>query len=352
MSSYWSPGIERLSPYIPGEQPKVPDLVKLNTNESPDAPSPRAIEAIRAAACGDLRLYPDPRSTALVDGLAEYHRVDARQVFVGNGSDEVLAHAFYAFFRQPKPLLFADISYSFYPVYAGLYDIDYKTIPLDAEFAINPADYTCESGGVVVTNPNAPTGRLLPLESIEKIAQQNRQSVVLVDEAYIDFGGESALALLDRLDNILIVRTFSKSRALAGLRVGYAVGSPTLIDGLVRVKDSFNSYPLDRLAQSGALASLSDERYFVESCQRVIHNREKLVEQLKDLGFECLPSAANFVLAHHPAHGAESIATRLREKKILVRHFRNERIADHLRISIGSENECALLVKALAAIFS
>ena len=350
MSAYWSPGIDQLSPYVPGEQPKVSDLVKLNTNESPDPPSPKVIEAIRAAASGDLRLYPDPSSTALVDALALYHGVDSAQVFVGNGSDEVLAHAFYAFFRQPKPLLTPDISYSFYPVYAGLYDIQMHVVPLDEQFAIDPADYVGDSGGVVIANPNAPTGRLLPLAAIEQIAGQNLHCAVLVDEAYIDFGGESALGLLERFDNILVVRTFSKSRALAGLRVGYAVGSRALIEGLVRVKDSFNSYPLDRLAQVGALASLSDEAYFTECCQRVVRNRENLIDQLTALGFECLPSEANFVLARHPTMAAEYIALKLREDKILVRHFRSDRIGEHLRISIGSAEQCELLVERLAVL--
>ncbi len=350
MSSFWSLGIDRLSPYVPGEQPKVTDLVKLNTNESPDAPSPKVIEAIVAAAGEGLRRYPDPSSSALIAALATYHNVSNDQVFVGNGSDEVLAHAFYAFFRQPKPLLYPDISYSFYPVYAGLYDIDVRAIPLDENFAIEPADYVGDTGGVIIANPNAPTGRLLPLVAIEQIAEQNRHCAVLVDEAYIDFGGQSALGLVDRFDNILVVRTFSKSRSLAGLRVGYAVGSPALIDGLTRVKDSFNSYPLDSLAQAGAIASVADEAYFAESCQRVMRNREWLVAQLSKLGFDCLPSAANFVLASHSQNTAESIASKLREMKILVRHFRSERISEHLRISVGSEKECQALVAALSDI--
>ena len=350
MSDYWSPGIDQLSPYVPGEQPKVSDLIKLNTNESPDPPSPKVLEAISAAASGDLRLYPDPSSTALVDALAQYHHVDPSQVFVGNGSDEVLAHAFYAFFRQSKPLLTPDISYSFYPVYAGLYDIQMQVIPLDAQFSIDPADYVGESGGVVIANPNAPTGGLLPLAAIEQIAGQNRHCAVLVDEAYIDFGGESALGLLDRFDNILVVRTFSKSRALAGLRVGYAVGSRTLIDGLVRVKDSFNSYPLDRLAQAGALASLSDEAYFAAGCQRVIDNRCQLEVSLARLGFECLPSAANFVFARHPGISADRLAAKLRERNLLVRHFGVSRVSDFLRISVGSAREIAILFNRLEEI--
>jgi len=352
MSHFWSPGIDRLSPYVPGEQPKVADLIKLNTNESPDAPSPKVIEAIKAAAGEGLRRYPDPSSAALTEALAKYHGVERDQVFVGNGSDEVLAHAFYAFFRQSHPLLYPDISYSFYPVYAGLYDIQVRALPLDRHFAIDPDDYVGESGGVIIANPNAPTGRLLPIEAIERIAEQNKHCAVVVDEAYIDFGGQSALALLHQFDNVLVVRTFSKSRSLAGMRVGYAVGSPALIDGLVRVKDSFNSYPLDTVAQAAALASVNDDAYFVESCQRLVGNRDRLVEQLTALGFECIPSAANFVFARHPEHAAESLAAQLREKKILVRHFRAERISEHLRISIGSATECSTLVAVLQEMLS
>lgn len=348
MSRFWSPGIDRLSPYVPGEQPKVADLIKLNTNESPDPPSPRVLEAIRAAAGDELRLYSDPSSTELVEALARYHGVAPEQVFVGNGSDEVLAHAFYAFFRGDKPLLSPDISYSFYPVYAGLYQIPMRVIPLDADFCIDPADYTGPAGGVVIANPNAPTGRLLPLEAVAQIADQNPDCAVLVDEAYIDFGGESALGLLDRFDNVLVVRTFSKSRALAGLRVGYAVGSKALIDGLVRVKDSFNSYPLDRLAQAGAVASIADEAYFRQCCETAVRNREALVASLQAMGFECLPSAANFVFARHPGKDAAALAAGLRERRILVRHFGRDRIGDFLRISVGSAEQCRRLLEALA----
>lgn len=348
MSKFWSPGIDRLSPYVPGEQPKVADLIKLNTNESPYGPSPLALEAIRQAADGGLRRYCDPTSAALVQTLADYHGVHRSQVFVGNGSDEVLAHAFYAFFRQDKPLLCPDISYSFYPVYAGLYGITTQPIALNDQFAIEPGDYARGSGGVVIANPNAPTGCLLPLQAIEAIAASNRHCAVLVDEAYIDFGGQSAVALLDRFDNVLVVRTFSKSRSLAGLRVGYALGSPALIDGLVRVKDSFNSYPLDSLAQAGAVASVEDDAYFVDCCQLVVSTREALVAGLAGLGFECLPSAANFVLATHPRRGAESLAAALREEKILVRHFKDPRINEYLRISVGSGQECGRLLQVLA----
>jgi len=341
MSRYWSAGIDQLSPYVPGEQPKVADLIKLNTNESPDDPSPKVVEAIQGAAKTGLRRYSDPRSTDLTAALATYHGVEPQQVFVGNGSDEVLAHAFYAFFRQSKPLLYPDISYSFYPVYAGLYNIETRSLPLDADFAINADDYVGDAGGVIIANPNAPTGRLLALEHIAQIAQQNSHCVVVVDEAYIDFGGESALGLLDRFDNVLVVRTFSKSRALAGLRVGYAIGSAELIDGLVRVKDSFNSYPLDR-----------DEAYFVACCERMIHNREQLFASLQGLGFECLPSAANFIMARCPGHSAEGIAAALRDRNIIVRHFSKDRISEYLRISVGSESECAALVSALAEILA
>ena len=351
MSDYWSPDIARLQPYVPGEQPAVSDLIKLNTNESPYPPSPAVTDAI-ASAASDLRLYPDPRSMALRSALAEYHAVDVDQVFVGNGSDEVLAHTFRAFFQQSRPVLLPDISYSFYPVYAELFGVEIKRIPLDVNFAIDPADYVGNWGGVIFPNPNAPTGCLLPLASVEAIASQNRDCVVVVDEAYIDFGGQTAVALLDRFDNVLVVRTFSKSRALAGMRVGYAVGSPALIEGLVRVKDSFNSYPLDRLAEAAAVASVVDDAHFAQTCKRVIDNREQLVSALAALDFTCLPSSANFVFARHATQGAASLAAQLRERHIIVRYFDKPRISDYLRISIGDESECARLVAALGEILA
>jgi len=352
MSRYWSAVVHGLTPYVPGEQPKLANLVKLNTNEHPYGPSPLALAAIRAATDDSLRLYPDPNADALKAALARRHGVQPQQVFVGNGSDEVLAHAFMALLKQDQPLWFPDISYSFYPVYCGLYGIAHRQVPLTEDYRIRPEDYLPQgeerAGAIVFPNPNAPTGCLLPLQAVERIVAGNPQAVVLVDEAYVDFGGESAIALVDRYPNLLVVHTFSKSRSLAGLRVGYAVGRPDLIEGLERVKNSFNSYPLDRLALAGALASVEDEAHFQHSCARVMATRERLVAQLGRLGFEVLPSAANFIFARHLQHGGAQLAAALRERAIIVRHFRQPRIDAFLRITIGTDAQCDALVQALS----
>ncbi|MCY1416397.1 Histidinol-phosphate aminotransferase [compost metagenome] len=347
MSKFWSPFVKDLVPYVPGEQPKLTRLVKLNTNENPYGPSPKVIEAIRAAATDDLRLYPDPNADRLKQTVADYYGVKPGQVFVGNGSDEVLAHAFHALFQHDRPLLFPDITYSFYPVYCGLYGIDFEALPLDEQFQIRVEDYQRPNGGIVFPNPNAPTGCLLPLEAIERLLQANPDSVVLVDEAYVDFGGQTAIALVNRYPNLLVAQTLSKSRSLAGLRVGLAVGHEDLIEALERVKNSFNSYPLDRLALAGAVASFEDEEYFQQTCRAVIDSREKLVGELRGLGFEVLPSAANFVFARHPQHDAATVAAAVREQGVIVRHFKQERIAQFLRISIGTEEQNQALLDAL-----
>jgi len=347
MSRFWSDVVHTLTPYVPGEQPKMDRLVKLNTNESPYGPSPRAIDAIRAAASEDLRRYPDPNADALKQCLATYHGLEPNQVFVGNGSDEVLAHAFLGLLKHDKPLLFPDITYSFYPVYCGLYGIDHRQIPLNDAFEIDPADYAGDAGAVIFPNPNAPTGCLMPLAAVEQILKAQPDIVVLVDEAYIDYGGQSAVSLLADHPNLLITRTFSKSRALAGLRVGYALGSAELIEGLERVKNSFNSYPLGRPAQAGAIASVEDEPWFRDSCQRVIDSRTHLSNTLGTLGFEVLPSAANFIFARHPQHEGATLAAALRERAIIVRHFKAPRIDAFLRITIGTDDECDALIDAL-----
>ena len=354
MSRFWSQVVRDLTPYVPGEQPKLANLVKLNTNENPFPPSPRVVNAIQAELGEDgarLRLYPDPNADLLKQAVARQHGVTPRQVFVGNGSDEVLAHAFQALLKQDAPLLFPDITYSFYPVYCGLYGVDYHCIPLTEDFAIDPADYCGRRcGGIIFPNPNAPTGRLLPLAAIEQIAAANPDRVVVVDEAYVDFGGESAIALVDRYDNLLVIHTLSKSRALAGLRVGYAVGHPDLIEALERVKNSFNSYPLDRLAIVGAVAALEDQPYF-EACTRaVIDTRETLTAELDELGFTVLPSAANFIFARHAHRDAAELAQALRSRNIIVRHFKQARIEQFLRITIGTAAECAALIAALRQI--
>ena len=347
MSKFWSPFVNDLVPYVPGEQPKLTKLVKLNTNENPYGPSPRAIDAMRAAISDELRLYPDPNSDLLKQAVARYYGVDASRVFLGNGSDEVLAHAYNAFFRQDKPLLFPDISYSFYPVYCGLYGVDYQALPLDEQFQIRVEDYARPNGGIIFPNPNAPTGCLLALDAVEQILKNSPDSVVIVDEAYIDFGGETAISLVDRYPNLLVTQTLSKSRSLAGLRVGLAVGHPDLIEALERVKNSFNSYPLDRMAIVGAAAAFDDREYFESTCQRVITSREALVEQLEGKGFEVLPSAANFIFARHPQHDAAGLAAKVREQGVIVRHFKQARIAQFLRITIGTPEQNQALMEAL-----
>lgn len=350
MSKFWSPFVHNLVPYVPGEQPKMTRLVKLNTNENPYGPSPKALAAMREQISDDLRLYPDPNCDLLKQAVADYYCVQTNQVFVGNGSDEVLAHAFQAFFQQGKPLLFPDISYSFYPVYCGLYGVEPKQIPLDEDFAINLDDYRQDNGGIIFPNPNAPTGRLLPLEAIEQLLEHNTDSLVLVDEAYIDFGGQTAIALVNKYPNLLVVQTLSKSRSLAGMRVGLAVGQPELIEALERIKNSFNSYPLDRVALAGAAASFADREYFEQTCSKVIASREAMVSELTALGFEVLPSAANFVFARHPQQDAGELAAKLREQGIIVRHFRQPRIEQFLRITVGTDEQNAELIEALSEV--
>lgn len=351
-SPYWSPIVHALSPYVPGEQPQMPGLVKLNTNENPFAPSPKVIDAIRSAAADTLRLYPDPRATALRETLARYHRVAPEQVFVGNGSDEVLAHAFAALLKQPEPLLVADVTYSFYAVYCRLFGIEHRIVPLDAAMRLRVDDYLQHGGAIIIANPNAPTGIGLARAEIEWLAKARADVPILVDEAYVDFGAETAIPLIGDHPNLLIVQTMSKSRSLAGLRVGYAIGDAALIEGLTRVKDSFNSYPLGRPAQAGAIAAIEDKPYFEETRQAIIASRGKLVDALADLGFETLPSSANFVFARHPDHDGRALSMALRERAILVRHFPGARTGDFLRITVGSEEEIARLVQALSAVLA
>ena len=352
--SFWSPRVGALDHYVPGEQPRIDGLVKLNTNENPYPPSPAVVDAIQAAAAAGLERYPDPESDLLRDAIAARHGLQRAQVFVGNGSDEVLAHAFFAFFQQAEPLLFPDVTYSFYRVYAQLYGIACVLQPVDAALRIDPRALAARAAegcaGVVIANPNAPTGCALPLADIERLLAACPARVVLVDEAYVDFGADSALALIDRHPNLLVVQTLSKSRSLAGLRVGFACGQAPLIEALTRVKNSFNSYPLDRLAQAGAAAALQDEAWFEQTRKAVVDTREGLVLQLEDFGFDVLPSQANFVFARHPGHDAAALAAALRERAVLVRHFRQPRIDQYLRISVGTRAQCGALVDALAVI--
>lgn len=352
MSRFWSSVVHGLTPYVPGEQPRVANLNKLNTNENPYGPSPRVIEAIRAELNDSLRLYPDPGSQRLRQAIADYYQLSADQVFVGNGSDEVLAHVFQGLLKHARPLLFPDISYSFYPVYCRLYQIDYQEIPLKADFSIALDDYPLENGGIIFPNPNAPTGRLLCLHEIEQLLSRNRESVVVVDEAYIDFGGQSAVTLVDRFDNLLVTQTLSKSRSLAGLRVGLAIGNASLVQALQRVKDSFNSYPLDRLAIAGATAAFEDVTYFEQTREKVIRGREFVTAGLQKLGFDVIPSAANFVFASPSQLSAEQVAGALRERSIIVRYFNKPRINAYLRITIGNDQQNRALIDALQEIIS
>jgi len=350
---FWSEKAQGLSPYTPGEQPRIEGLVKLNTNESPLSPSPRAIEAMREAAAESLRLYPDPESLALRTVLARYHGVAPSNIFVGNSSDEVLAHVFVALLKQDRPLLAPDVTYSFYPVWAKLYDIAYETAALDEGMRIRVEDFCRNSAGAIVfANPNAPTGVALPRDEVARMVSANPSIPVVVDEAYVDFGGETAIPLIEKFPNLLVVRTFSKSRALAGLRVGYAVGDAGLIEALSRVKNCFNSYPVGRIAQAGAIASVEDEDYFQAGLAAIVAERGRMTAALASLGFEVLPSSANFVFARHGAVGGAALAQALRERAVLVRHFNAPRIADYLRITVGTAEQTDRLIGALGEILS
>jgi len=353
MSRYWSDVAKSLTPYVPGEQPRLANLVKLNTNENPYGPSPKVLAAIRAETGDQLRLYPDPHASRLKQAIAAWFgNIESDQVFVGNGSDEVLAHVFLALLKHQRPILFPDITYSFYPVYARLYGIEYEPVPLTAAFEIRPEDYLKANGGIVIANPNAPTGRVLAPGDIERIVAGNPDSVVVIDEAYVDFGADSAVPLIGKYPNLLVIHTLSKARSLAGLRVGFAVGDAELIVALERLKDSFNSYPLDRLALAGATAAIEDREWFERTRQAVIKTRTTLTAGLAALGFEVLPSAANFVFARQPLHDAAELALQLRHRSIIVRHFKLPRIDQYLRITVGTDEQCAALISALREILA
>ena len=345
----WTDNLRKVTPYVAGEQPKMRDLIKLNTNENPYGPAPAVEKALRDFDAETLRLYPSADADDLRQDLADYYGLKPSQIFIGNGSDEVLSLAFLTFFNSDKPLLMPDISYSFYPVYAELYGTKTATIPLAADFQLNLDDFDRENGGVIFPNPNAPTGVLLGLDFIEDLLKRHRDAVVLVDEAYIDFAaeGSSALPLLAKYDNLVITRTFSKSRALAGIRLGLAFGSELAISRLYDVKNSFNSYPIDRVAQAVGLASLSDESYFQEKRRLVISTRDKFAADLMQLGFEVLPSSANFVFAKHPEVSGQALYEALYKAKIIVRHWNSPRIADWLRITIGRPEDMDKVIEFL-----
>jgi len=347
VSSYWNKRALNLSPYIPGEQPKDRKFIKLNTNENPYPPSPKVIEAVKNAADENLRLYPDPECTALRKEIAGRYGVEPQQVFAGNGSDEILAFAFGAFFESSQkgynaaPVLFPDITYSFYPVYANLWDITCQKIPLSENFTININDYKTNNGGVILPNPNAPTGIAVPLDEILSLADylEKQKKVLIMDEAYVAFGAQSAVSRINDFSNLLTVHTLSKSASLAGLRAGFAIGNEKLIEGLCRIRDSFNSYTLDRLALAGAAAAVKDYPYYDEVNKKVISTRERIAENLKNIGFNVLPSSANFIFIKAPDIKGAEIFAALREKGILVRHFNKERIVDYLRVSVGTDED-------------
>jgi len=348
MSQYWSDIVHQLEPYVPGEQPQDKQYIKLNTNENPYPPSPKVLESIHATQMDSIKRYPDPEAKALTQSLAAYHNVESNNVFLGNGSDEVLAHAFHAFF-QNRDLAYPDICYSFYPVYSQLYQTKTKLIPLDDNFCIQADDYNDKEMGIIFPNPNAPTSLLLALDDVENIIK-NSNHVVIVDEAYIDFGGQSAIELTKTYDNLLVIQTFSKSRSLAGLRLGYAIGHIDLINALNRVKNSFNSYPIDSIAQASAIASIDGDVYFKSTNQKIIKTRSESTKALEALGFKVLPSSTNFIMAKHPKQDAEKLYLTLKDKGILVRYFNKPRINDYLRITIGTDEEMGLLFSALETI--
>ncbi|RXS98737.1 histidinol-phosphate transaminase [Acinetobacter junii] len=352
---FWSPEVRDLEPYVPGEQPKIQNLLKLNTNENPYPPSPKVVDAVQAVLAHQadaLRLYPDPDATALKQAIAKQQNVDVSQVFVGNGSDEVLAHIFKAFFIQQEPILYPDITYSFYPVYSQFFGVQTKQIPLNEKFEIDISDYEQENGGIIITNPNAPTSIALGLDKIEQVLKANPNRVIVIDEAYVDFGAESAVELVSRYENLVVCQTTSKSRSLAGLRVGFAIAQAHLIAALEAVKNSFNSYPIDRFAIAAAVASFEDQDYFQEQCEKVIASREKLVCNLTELGFNVLPSKANFIFATHSLHDAAQLAEKLREQGIIVRYFNKPRINQFLRITIGTDEQNQRLVDTLKMLIS
>jgi len=347
MSRFWSEQVHTLTPYTPGEQPQIENITKLNTNENPYGPSPKVIQAIKRASDDSLRKYPDPNASLLKQSIANYYHMGAEQIFVGNSSDEVLAHCFQALLKQKEPLLFPDITYSFYPVYCQLFNIDYQQVPLNDAFEIDLQSYSSTNGGVIFANPNAPTGIDIGLAEIEKFLQKNTESVVVVDEAYVDFGAHSAVSLVNQYDNLLVIQTLSKSRSLAGLRVGFAIGNSDLIEALERVKNSFHPYALDALALAGAKAAIEDVDHFEKTRDKVVASRARTLDELSMLGFSALDSSANFIFVQHPRIPAQEIFTKLREQGIITRYFDKPRIDKYLRISIGTDDEMDRLIAAL-----
>lgn len=350
MSKYWNDNVKTIEPYVPGEQPKDKKYIKLNTNENPYPPSEKVLKAIKDTANGDLKLYPDPTCSDLINEIASYYNVNNDEVFIGNGSDEILAFIFMTYFQKGRTVLFPDISYTFYKVYAELFKLDYEMVKLDDEFNIQLEKFKGKNGGVIFPNPNAPTGKYIEPGELEEVIKANEDSVVIIDEAYVDFGGESMIPYTKKYPNLLVVQTFSKSRALAGLRVGFAVGNKELIEGLNRIKNSMNSYTIDRIALAGAKAAIMDEEYFQQITSSIIKTREEYTEEIRKLNFKVLESKANFIFVKHNKLEGEYIYKKLKENGVLVRYFGKDRIEDYLRITIGTDSEMEVLIEKLKSI--
>ena len=345
MSREWTKNLRNIEPYVPGEQSKDKDIVKINANENPYPPSPKAIDVLKSFDTNKLRFYPSANSTKLKEAIAKYYKVDVSNVFVGNGSDDVLAVAFQSFFNSDKPIAYPDLTYSFYPVWCSLFGIEYKNYPVGDDFRINPEDYREENGGVVIPNPNAPTSLGEGLDFVKKILDYNQDSVVIIDEAYVDFGGTSSVPLINKYENLLVTGTFSKSRSLAGLRIGFAIGSKALIDVMEAVKNSYNSYTVDSLSIEMGAASIEDDEYFKSTCKKVIETRERVTLELEKLGFDVLDSQTNFIFATHNEHNMKSLFEYLKTQKVFIRYFSLPRIENYVRITIGTNEEMDIFLK-------
>lgn len=345
MSREWTKNLRNIEPYVPGEQSKDKDIVKINANENPYPPSPKAAEVLKSFDTNKLRFYPSANSTKLKEAIAKYYKVDVSNVFVGNGSDDVLAVAFQSFFNSEKPIVYPDLTYSFYPVWCSLFGIKYKNYPVGDDFRINPEDYKEKNGGVVIPNPNAPTSLGEGLDFVEKILNYNQDSVVIIDEAYVDFGGTSSIPLINKYENLLVTGTFSKSRSLAGLRIGFAIGSKALIDVMEAVKNSYNSYTVDSLSIEMGAASIEDDEYFKSTCKKVIKTRERVTLELKKLGFDVLDSQTNFIFVTHNKHNMKSLFEYLKTQKVFIRYFSLPRIENYVRITIGTNEEMDIFLE-------
>lgn len=347
MEKLWTKNLRNIEPYVPGEQSSDKEIIKLNANENPYPPSPKALEVMKTFNIDELKKYPNANATPLKQALADYYNVDIKNVFVGNGSDDVIAIAFQALFNSDLPIAYPDLTYSFYPVWCRLFGIPFKTYPVDDDFRINPEDYREKNGGVVIPNPNAPTSIGEGLDFVRKIMEYNQDSVVIIDEAYVDFGGVSSIALIHEYENLLVTGTFSKSRSLAGLRIGFAIGSERLISVLEAVKNSYNSYTVDSLSIEIGRASVLDDEYFKATCKKIMNTRQRVTEELRSLGFKVMDSSANFLFATHSALSMKDMFAYLKNKKVFIRYFAVPRIENYVRITIGTDEEMDVLMREI-----